>query len=168
LFKHEIRAWLNSPAAYIVGGLFLAIAALYYTLDNVRGRSGGLSELYSTLGTLFLFIVPVLTSRVIAEERRNGMQTLLITSPSGIAGIVLGKFFALFALLAGLDREITVYGLFDDGKTDADYIEVKELLENYVKHSGGKVRIVYADPDRDTRIIPRRGLDGFFEKTEYK
>jgi ABC-2 type transport system permease protein len=343
LFKHEIRAWLNSPAAYAVGGLFLAIAAVYYTLDNVRGRSGDLSQLYSTLGTLFLFIVPVLTSRVIAEERRSGMQTLLITSPSGIAGIVAGKFFAVFALLvlmtaftllfplllllftplyppsllgyyaglllleaaiaalgifassltesqvvaaiisfvtllfllimrpigaalggdaakvlgylspfaryaefgrgvfslsgtlyfigftfaflfmtvclvgagrhrgnftgklysaisiasvlaiillanliadlfplkadlsagkrytvggftkellAGLDRDIAIYGLFDDGKADADYIEVKELLENYAKHSGGKVRIIYADPDRDTRIIPRLDRDG--------
>ncbi|MDR1868361.1 MAG: Gldg family protein [Treponema sp.] len=340
LFKHELRAYLNSPAAYAVTGLFLAISAVYYTLDNLRGRNVDLSALYSTMGTLFLFIVPIMTSRIIAEEKRSGVQMLLLTAPIKIEGIVAGKFFAiltlitlmlaltllfplflllftplhplslignyagllllgasicafgLFAssltenqviaaiisfvtlllllimrpigaamggnaakalafispfsrcdeiargifslqsvlyflsfafgflfltvyavgegrqksgknayaalsiasilaiivlvnliaglypvkadlsagrrysvggatkeLLTELDRNITIYGLFDDGKGDADYIEVRELLEKYEKLSNKRVKVEYIDPDRDLNVIARLDPD---------
>lgn len=99
LFRHEFRAYLNAPASYAVTGLYLMIVAVYYNIDNIRGRSGDMSSLYSTMGTLFLFIIPILTSRVIAEERRSGMEVLLITSPAGIPGIVAGKFLAVCSLL---------------------------------------------------------------------
>ncbi|MDR2656910.1 MAG: Gldg family protein [Oscillospiraceae bacterium] len=97
--KHELRAYLHSSASYAVGGLFFLISAVYYSVDNIRGHSGDLSALYSAMGTLLIFIVPILTSRIIAEDRRSGLETLLFTSPTNISGIVAGKFFAVLILL---------------------------------------------------------------------
>ncbi|MDR0671467.1 MAG: ABC transporter permease, partial [Oscillospiraceae bacterium] len=98
VLKHELRSYLHSPVSYAVTGLFLLISAVYYTLDNIRGHNGALGALYSAMGTLLIFIVPILTSRIIAEERRSGMETLLFTSPTGVASIVAGKFFAALTL----------------------------------------------------------------------
>jgi ABC-2 type transport system permease protein len=102
VFRHELRAYRHSPLAFIVIGLFALLASIYFYADNIRTRTGDLSSLYSTVGTLFLFIVPILSARVIAEERRSGMDILLFTSPTKIHSIVIGKFLALYALLVAM------------------------------------------------------------------
>jgi ABC-2 type transport system permease protein len=102
VFRHELRAYRHSPLAFIVIGLFALLASVYFYTDNIRTRTDDLSSLYSTVGTLFLFIVPILSARVIAEERRSGMDILLFTSPTKIHSIVIGKFLALYALLVAM------------------------------------------------------------------
>lgn len=64
------------------------------------------------------------------------------------------------ALLGSLKRDITIYGLFDDGKADRDYLEIRELLKAYESKSGGHIHIEYIDPDRDTGIIARLDPEG--------
>jgi ABC-2 type transport system permease protein len=110
-FRHELRAYLHAPVAYAAIGLFILLASVYFYIDNIRTRSGDLTSLYATVGTLFLFIVPILSARVIAEERRSGMEILLLTSPTGVSGIVAGKFLALFALLAAMIALTLVFPL---------------------------------------------------------
>ena len=112
LFGHEFRSYKRSPASYAVAGLFIMVSAVYFTLDNMRGRSADLSALYSAMSVLLLFIVPVLTSRIIAEDRRTGMDILYLTSPSGIVEIVAGKFLAAFALLASMIAITLVFPVF--------------------------------------------------------
>ena len=112
MLKHELRSYVHSPASYAVSGLFIAVASIYYYLDNLRGRSGDLSALYSTIATLFLFIVPILTSRTISEERRSGTEILLVTSPTSIVGIVAGKFTAVLLLLIAMLSFTLVFPLF--------------------------------------------------------
>ena len=102
LFKHEFSSYLHMPASYAIAGLYIMIVAVYFTLDNMRGRSGDLSALYSTMGTLFMFIVPILTSRVIAEDRHSGVEILLLSSPTEIPGMIIGKFLAVFCILAAI------------------------------------------------------------------
>ena len=64
------------------------------------------------------------------------------------------------AVLGGLERDVTIYGLFDDGKADRDYLEIRELLENYAVQSEGRIRVEFIDPDRDTGIIARLDPEG--------
>ena len=99
ILKNELRSYLHSPVSYAATGLFIMIISIYYTLDNLRGRSSDLYELYSTMGLLFLFIIPVLTSRIIAEDKRTGTDILLLTSPLGLTKIVGGKYLAVCGLL---------------------------------------------------------------------
>ena len=112
LFRHEFRSYIRSPASYAVAGLFIMVSSVYFTLDNMRGHSADLSSLYSAMSMLFLFIVPVLTSRTLAEDRRTGMDILYLTSPSGAAEIVAAKYLAAFALLVLVIALTLVFPIF--------------------------------------------------------
>jgi hypothetical protein len=138
-----------SGTLYFLGFTF---AFLFLTVCLVgAGRQGGapIGKVYSAVSVASVIAIILLVNLI------AGLFPLKADLSAGkryTAGVFTRE------LLAALDRDITIYGLFDDGKADADYLEVKELLENYVKHSDGKVRVIYADPDRDTRII--LSLDG--------
>ncbi|MFL0196766.1 ABC transporter permease [Clostridium sp. WILCCON 0269] len=101
ILKNEIKYNFNSPMYYIVIGLFILVTSIYYFIGNVYNQSADLSSLFGTMSIILLFIVPILTAKTIAEDKRNGMEILLITSPTKLSHIVLVKFFPLlFTFLA--------------------------------------------------------------------
>ncbi|MBQ9519746.1 MAG: ABC transporter permease [Firmicutes bacterium] len=102
LFKHELRAYFYSPVTYIFIGLFFMICALYFFIDNIKGRSADFSSFYGTFPVVMLFMLPVLTAGSIADDRKSGMEILLITSPSSVPGIIFGKFLALMCVFAAM------------------------------------------------------------------
>lgn len=118
----EIYAMFVSPIAYVVltsflllGGWFFfnllfrfaSLLALYNGLQNVEGLSRlNLNEhvmapLLHNLSIMLIFIVPLITMGTIAEEKKNGTDELLLTSPVSVSQIILGKFLgvALFILV---------------------------------------------------------------------
>lgn len=120
IYRKEMGHYFVSPVAYIVIGVFLVIAGLfYYTIltfymERALAASmqamqfGGPSDidvagmtinsLFSVLGQVALFLLPMLTMGVYAEERRRGTMELLMTSPVTDFQIVLGKYLASFSL----------------------------------------------------------------------
>jgi len=98
ILKNELKSYFDSTIAYIVIGLFIFLTSVYFFLGNIYNQSSDLSSLFETMGTILLFIVPILTSRSIAEDRKNGMEVLLITSPSKLSDIVLGKYLAVLSV----------------------------------------------------------------------
>lgn len=110
-------AWaVLSAVALIVGLLFLAQLDAYVELQpslrNLQGAPGithmVIAPLYGLTGTVMLFVVPLLTMRSFAEERRNGSLTLLTSAPVPLTSIVLGKFFGLLLFMLVI---LTVIGL---------------------------------------------------------
>lgn len=95
ILKSEIKTYFASPLAYIAIGLFILISSIYYFIGNIYNQSSDLSSLFGTMGLILLFVIPVLTARSIAEDRKNGMEVILITSPAKLSDIVLGKYFAV-------------------------------------------------------------------------
>lgn len=99
ILKREIKAYFHSPVAYVLIGLFIFISSLFF-LPNLFVQSANFNDNLSSMALILLFIIPILTMRTLAEERKNGTEVLLVTSPVSIWGIVLGKFFgALFVYL---------------------------------------------------------------------
>lgn len=99
ILKREFRAYFNSPLAYILIGLFTVMNSIFFT-NNLNYGSGDFMGNLSTMTFLLLFIVPILSMRIMTEDRKNGTEILLITSPVRISGIVAGKFLAvLFVFL---------------------------------------------------------------------
>lgn len=96
IFWKEVKSYFYSPIAYILIGLFMLLTSLFYYLGNLASQSGDFNGTLSTMGFLLLFIIPVLTMRILAEDRKNGTEVLLITSPANIASIVIGKFLASY------------------------------------------------------------------------
>lgn len=101
IFKKELKSYFYSPIGYVAIGLFLAVFSLFFYLTTINSGEVDLGNLYfNTARYGLLLIVPIITMRMFAEERKNGTEQLLLTSPVSMVGVVLGKFFAAVCLIA--------------------------------------------------------------------
>lgn len=101
VFKKELKSYFLSPIGYVAIGLFLLVFSLFFYLTTIYQRAIDMGNLYfNTARYGLLVIVPIITMRMFAEERKNGTEQLLLTSPKSITGIVFGKFLAAVALIA--------------------------------------------------------------------
>ena len=98
IFKREFKAYFSSPIGFVFAGLFLLLSGIFFAAGNLLSGSPEYTGLLSTITFIFLFLVPILTMRLLSEEMRQKTDQLLITSPLGITGIVLGKYLAAVAV----------------------------------------------------------------------
>ena len=95
IFMKEVKSYFYSPMAYILIGLFLLLTSLFFN-QYLQVGYGDFNGILSLMGFILIVIVPILTMRILAEDRKNGTEVLLITSPSSITSIVIGKFLAVY------------------------------------------------------------------------
>lgn len=98
IYKRELRSYFYSPIAYALIGLFILLSSVFFLLINLQQNQADFSGNLSTMGFLLLFIVPILTMKILAEDRKNGTEVLLITSPASITDMVIGKYLALLTI----------------------------------------------------------------------
>ncbi|RFZ82078.1 gliding motility-associated ABC transporter substrate-binding protein GldG [Mucilaginibacter terrenus] len=137
IFKKELTTYLSSLVAYVTIGVFLLVLGLllwvFPDTSILAYGYAGLDSLFSTAPYLFMFLVPAITMRSLAEERREGTFELLLTRPLTAVQIVLGKYLAgvaiiLFALLPTLTYYFSVstlgapQGNIDTGAVIGSYI----------------------------------------------
>lgn len=148
LFKKEIRTFLSSLIGYVVIAVFLLITGLFLWI--FPGDSNVLDMGFSSIETLFyispwvfMFLIPAITMRSFAEEKRNGTMELLFTKPLTDLQIILAKYFAgltlvIIALLPTLIYYGTAWqlgnppGNIDSGGTWGSYIGLVFLAAAYV------------------------------------
>ena len=94
IIKKEFKSYMFSPIGYIFVGIFLLMLSLFFYVDVYQYKSINFEYLFYSGATILTFIVPVLTMRMFSEERRNGTEQLILTSPISITGVVVGKFIA--------------------------------------------------------------------------
>jgi ABC-2 type transport system permease protein len=137
ILKKEITSYLSSLVAYVTIGVFLLVLGLFLWVfpDSSILDYGyaGLDSLFNTAPYLFMFLIPAITMRSLAEERREGTFELLLTRPLTDWQIVTGKYLAsvllvLFALVPTLIYYYSVYvlgtpqGNIDTGGVIGSYI----------------------------------------------
>ena len=83
-----------SPIGFTFVGFFILLAGVFFAISNLLSGNPNFTGVLGSLTFIFLFLVPILTMRLISEETRQKTDQLLITSPLGITGIVVGKYFA--------------------------------------------------------------------------
>ena len=94
IIKKEFKTYFLSPIGYVFIGLFLIMFSIFFYIDVVSYGSTNFEYIFYSGATILTFIVPVLTMRTFAEERKSGTEQLLLTSPLSITKVVLGKFIA--------------------------------------------------------------------------
>ena len=100
VFKKELKSYFLSPIGYVVVGILLLVASVFFYLTKVMYSSIDLGGLYFYTALYGLLIaVPLLTMRMFSEERKTGTEQLVLTSPVSITGVVLGKFLAAMAVI---------------------------------------------------------------------
>ena len=93
VLKKEFKTYFLSPIGYVFIGLFLAMfSLLFYIITIYSGTVTYQAVFYNAVIYVLIFIIPLLTMRMFAEERKSGTEQLLMTSPRSIVGITLGFF----------------------------------------------------------------------------
>lgn len=98
VLKHELRIYFHSLTAYVFGAFLLTFVGIGAMLYNIQAAVSNFEFVLSFGSLVFVVIVPVLTMRVIAEERKQKTDQLLYSLPISAAQVILGKYFALLVV----------------------------------------------------------------------
>lgn len=98
VFKHELRCYFQSLTAYVFGAFLLVFVGIGAMLYNLNAAVSNFEYVLSFSSLVFVVIVPILTMRVLAEERRQRTDQLLYSLPISTTDVILGKFFALLTV----------------------------------------------------------------------
>jgi len=98
IFKKELRVYFVSPLAYVFLGVFLLLAGLFFYLGVTMTGEASLRVMLGNLSVSLLFLLPLLTMRHFADERRSGTYELMMTAPVPLWSLLLGKWAACLAL----------------------------------------------------------------------
>lgn len=95
VFKKEFYQFFVSPMGYIIVAIYYFISSLYFCTVNLSGVLVELSYDFSFQSNwLLMFLLPMLTMRLLSEERRAKTDQLILTAPISVTKVVFGKFFA--------------------------------------------------------------------------
>ena len=98
IFKREFKSYFTSPIGYVVIAFFMCFVGLYFTIYNLNSQSPMFGQSLSYTAFILIIIVPILSMRIMAEEKKQKTDQLLYTAPVRITDIVLGKYLALIAV----------------------------------------------------------------------
>lgn len=111
IYKRELKSYFRS----FIGLLFIAVTlffvSLYYFVYNMLNGYPYISYSISSVIILFLISVPVLSMRIMAEEKRSKTDQLILTAPVSVGGIIIGKFLALITIFAIPTAVVCTYPL---------------------------------------------------------
>lgn len=99
VFRHELSSYFTGLTGYVFGTFVLLFAGIYTMVYNIDGAMVNYEYAVGSMTLVFIIAVPILTMRVISEERRSKTDQLLYALPLTMTKVVLGKFGALLAVL---------------------------------------------------------------------
>src|SRR5665213_636887 len=138
IWRKELQSYFRSPIAYgvmaffaLIAGYFFYVAVVYFVRMSVQSSMMGQSQpmsvndsvvrpLLGNISVIGLFLIPMITMRLFAEEKRSGTIELLVTSPISDMAIIMGKWLAamtLYAAMLGLSL-LSMATLFFSGQPD--------------------------------------------------
>lgn len=139
LLDKEIRALFQAPIAWIIIGVFIGLTGYSFTLTLFNNRYATLMHIFFQVAGLLLLIVPIITMRLLADERRAGTLELLLTAPVREIHLVVAKYLAAMAVvltMIGLTAAYAVvlglYGTPDWGPIYSGYLGLALLASTLV------------------------------------
>lgn len=100
VYKKELRGYLTSMVGYVFIAFVLLILGIYFTAYNLQYASPDFGATLSSVTFLFLVITPILTMRILAEEKKNRTDQLLLTAPVSVWKVILGKYLSMVTIYA--------------------------------------------------------------------
>lgn len=112
IIKREISSYFTSPLGYVFLAAFYAFSGLFLWMNCLSSGNSDMSGVFLLMFFVILVIIPVLTMRTFAEERRQNTDRLALSSPLSLFGIVFGKFVAAFFVYFCATLVMLVYAVF--------------------------------------------------------
>ena len=102
IYKREMRYFFTSPVGYVFVAIFFAVSAgIFMSLTVQKGADANYTQYYTYVIMLCIVEVPLLTMKLISEERKMKTDQLILTAPVSLFGIVMAKFLAAYTLFGG-------------------------------------------------------------------
>ena len=100
IYKRELKSYFRSFIGFLFIAVTLFFLGLYFSVYNLMNGYPYFAYVVSSVTVLFMLTVPILTMRILAEEKRSKTDQLILTAPVSVGGIVMGKFLALLTIFA--------------------------------------------------------------------
>lgn len=100
IYKKEMRSYFYAPAGYVCVAAITALYGFFYYQVMMTGSSTYVTAVYSMLFSFGMMLIPILTMRSMAEEKKNRTDQALLTAPVEVSAIVVGKFAACFCVFS--------------------------------------------------------------------
>lgn len=100
IYKREIRAFFKTPTGYIFMGIFLLASAFLCSFATLQQQTSDVSTYFQLLMMAYVIMIPLLTMKSFAEEKRLGTEQLILTSPVSLPSMVMAKFLSAFTMFA--------------------------------------------------------------------
>lgn len=101
IYKREMRSYFTTPIGYIFAATFLVAAGFLYSFCVLQMQTSDVSTYFQLLMYAYIIIIPLLTMKSFAEEKKARTEQLLLTSPVSLWSIVLAKFLAALTMFLG-------------------------------------------------------------------
>ncbi|MCL1823758.1 MAG: ABC transporter permease [Oscillospiraceae bacterium] len=111
ILKREIASYFTSPIGYVFIAVCILTSGLFFFIFTLSQGVTDLSPVFQFMFFVLMIFVPVLTMRLMSDEKRQKTDQLLLTSPVGLTGLVIGKFLSAFAVFLLGVLAMPVYGI---------------------------------------------------------
>ena len=112
VLKKELRSYFTSVIGYVFLVLYLALAGGIFCYTSLFSMSSDVTSFFTFMLILSGILLPLLTMKSFAEEKKTKTEQLLLTSPVSVIGIVIGKFLAAYVIFAACMIINSLYFLF--------------------------------------------------------
>lgn len=111
IIKKELKQYFYSMVGFVFLAFFLAIVGLYTWAGNLSQGIGNFEMTLGNMTFIFVILIPILTMRIVAEEKKQKTDQLLYTSPISLTKVILGKYIAVMILFTIAILVIALYPL---------------------------------------------------------
>ena len=129
IYKREIKMYFSSMIGYVFIAFFVLITAVYFSLQNILSLSPDFQYVFSSVIMMFLILAPMLTMRLLSEEKKQKTDQMLLTSPVSIPAIVLGKYLAAVTVFL---ISLVITGIFPIILSFFGTVAVAQVLGSYI------------------------------------
>lgn len=101
IYRREMRAYFTSPIGYIFVAIFFALSGFVFSISTFGAQTTSSSGYFSTMILFFIILIPILTMKLLSEEKKLKTEQILLTSPISLGGVIGAKFLAAYTIFAG-------------------------------------------------------------------
>lgn len=111
IYRREMGAFFTSGIAYVFLAGFALFSGLFFSLGVIGSGVSDMSPMFSSMFIIVLFLIPILTMKLLSEEKKNRTDQGLLTAPVSLSSIVLGKYFAALTLFVIAESIVFIYAI---------------------------------------------------------
>ena len=130
IYKREMLAYFTSPTGYVFAAIFFALSGIIFSITTFGFQSTETSTYFTFMLVSFIVLIPLLTMKLLCEERKSKTEQILLTSPVSLMGMVSAKFFAAYTMFSGTliaSSAVNIITLYNVAKQQEDVLRKLNL-----------------------------------------